>query len=173
MNSFLKSIFVIIVVALVIGVILSTRSIPHQAPADTQTPTPVVTTPSSLSPFEGMYCYSRDQVATPEAPYKVSEYIEMNIQDGVITGTKSGTQAGPDMTNGFTGTLTGNIKGNDIQLVYDYQVEGSANKEQELYTMSDTILTRHQYQLTQGQGILVPTMNKFVRDITYIKTKCK
>lgn len=148
--------------------LFTTRTSPH-----VDTPTPVVTTPSSPTSPEGDYCYSRNQVATPDAPYKVEEHVMLHIDKEAVTGTKSGTQAGPDMTNGFTGTLTGNIKDNEIQLIYDYRVEGSANKEQEHYTFSENTLIRHQYQLIQGKDILVPNINKFVRDITYIKEVCK
>lgn len=167
MKKFVTSIIILVVVGLFIA-FFATRTSPH-----TDTPTPVATTPSTPAPFEGDYCYSRNQVATPDAPYKVEEHVVLHINKGTVTGTKSGTQAGPDMTNGFTGTLTGNIKDKEIQVIYDYRVEGSANKEQEHYTFSENTLIRHQYQLIQGKDILVPNINKFVRDITYIKEVCK
>lgn len=167
MKRFVTPLIMLIVAGSLIA-LFTTRTSPH-----VDTPTPVAITPSSPNSPEGDYCYSRNQVATPDAPYKVEEHVVLHIDKETVTGTKSGTQAGPDMTNGFTGTLTGNIKDNEIQLIYDYRVEGSANKEQEHYTFSENTLIKHQYQLIQGKDILVPNINTFVRDIIYIKEVCK
>lgn len=120
----------------------------------------------------GIRCFYRDQIATKEAPYKVHEDIVLNINEGIITGTKKGNQAGPDMTNGYWGDLNGSVKNNLLELVYSYTVDGSNGKELEVYDLKDNILNRMFWPVTEKNHILTPDRIGEPRIIPYVEKKC-
>ncbi|MEZ4103617.1 MAG: hypothetical protein R3B55_03685 [Candidatus Paceibacterota bacterium] len=117
-------------------------------------------------------CFSRNQEATEEAPYSVSEYIELNIDKNIVSGIKTGNQSGPDMTNGYQGTLAGEIKDQKIEVIFDYTIEGSDQKEREEYLLKDAGLVKNRYQLIEENGFLVPDKNTPPTEIIYTKTDC-
>ena len=123
--------------------------------------------------FDGEYCFSRSQVATPEAPYSVSENIKIRISGTDVKGTKTGTQSGPDMSNGYIGTLGGTIDGNNLSLSYLYIIEGSKNIEEELYTISENQIVKHRYPLLETGDRLVPDLTQSSTDIVYLAAECK
>ncbi|MDQ5954628.1 MAG: hypothetical protein QG583_556 [Patescibacteria group bacterium] len=121
---------------------------------------------------DGEYCYGRVQVATSDAPYNVEEHIKILINNNEVSGTKKGNQSGPDMTNGYEGTLTGIKEGDNLELVYSYVVEGSANKELELYTFSLNELQKNRYVLKEENGMLVPDKTNPPSIILYPSETC-
>jgi hypothetical protein len=122
--------------------------------------------------INGRRCFSRDQIATKDAPYKVHEDIILDIKDGLIIGTKKGTQAGPDMTNGYWGDLSGSLKNNLLELVYSYTVDASKGKELEIYEYKDNILNRMFWPVTEKNHILTPNRIGEPKIIPYIENKC-
>lgn len=118
-------------------------------------------------------CFTYQHNATESEPYNISEKIEITINDSQVTGTKNGTQFGPNMSNGYQGTLQGIISGTNIMSLFEYVIEGANGAEQELYTISENILTKHRYQLKELGKILVPDMNSEKTDIVYTKTTCE
>lgn len=123
------------------------------------------------------YCFSRVQKATKDAPYRVEEHMKLTRVRGEITGTKSGTQSGPDMTNGFTGTMTGVAKDGYLEFTYSYTIEGSKQKEFEVYLIDGTDLVKQRYTLDDavkdGEHILIPNLTSTPTLITYTSEPCK
>lgn len=123
------------------------------------------------------YCFGRVQEATKDAPYRVEEHMKLTRVRGEITGTKSGTQAGPDMTNGFTGTMTGVAKDGYLQFTYAYTIDGSKQKELEVYLIDDSDLIKQRYTLDDavkdGEHILIPNLKSTPTLITYTSEPCK
>lgn len=120
----------------------------------------------------GRNCYLYDQLATIEAPYEVHEKIDISVDGKKVSGIKSGTQAGPDMTNGYEGTLIGTLDDNMLTAIFSYTVEGSAQKEKEVYAVMSNSLVKHRYVLAEEQGVLVPDMSGDFREIVYNKIGC-
>ncbi len=133
-------------------------------------------------------CYVHNHVATENAPYTVHEYIELTQQsDGSFAGIKRGTQSGPDMTNGYEGVL-GALAGypapyQQMHLVFDYVVEGSRNRELEIYTSvrgprgkygpgSEIGLNKLRYPLVEREGILVPDTSQKYTIQRYASVVC-
>ena len=123
--------------------------------------------------LDGKFCFSRTQIATEAEPYSVSEKVVLNILGNVVTGTKTGNQSGPDMTNGYEGTLDGLKEGDNLNLVYSFTIEGSQNKEKEIYIFSPEELKKQRYVLKEESGMLVPDMTSEVKIINYIKDNCE
>ncbi|MBP9715041.1 MAG: hypothetical protein KBD52_00945 [Candidatus Pacebacteria bacterium] len=121
---------------------------------------------------DGEYCYGRIQVATNDAPYNVEEHIKILINGIEVSGTKKGTQNGPDMTNGYEGELKGTKEGDNMELVYSYVVEGSANKELELYNFFTNELQKKRYVLKEENGMLVPDKTNPPSIILYPSETC-
>ncbi len=123
---------------------------------------------------DGEYCYGRIQEATEEAPYAVEEHLKLSIAGDAVTGTKSGTQSGPDMTNGYTGTLSGQrMDMVMIDAVYSYTIEGSENKEQELYSIGPNLLTKFRWALKEEGDMLIPDKTEDPSVITYVSEPCE
>ena len=138
-----------------------------------QTPTVTETEPVLFSATDGTYCYARAQEATPTEPYSVEEQISVTLVGSSVTGEKSGTQAGPDMTNGYQGTLAGIIHENTLELVYAYTIEGSSNKELEVYEIAENTLTKHRFPLVEVDGVLVPERTTEPVLIGYTQIACQ
>lgn len=153
------------IVAIVISLIIIYK--PAHAPMAEM---PDVPAPGGIG--DGEYCFVRDQKATSDAPYAVSEKIILDLAGMSASGTKSGTQSGPDMTNGYTGTLSGTRNGPALDLIYSYTVEGSENKEKEIYLLGGENLVKHRYSLHEESGVLVPDMSSERQDIFYASTPC-
>lgn len=136
-------------------------------------PTLVETSDNILNLKKGEQCYSYDQVATKETPYSVKEKLEIDFDGVNITGLKTGTQNGPDMNNGYYGYLEGGITGNTINLIFSYSVEGSSNKEKEIYEVNKTGLVRLRYPLVEEAGVLVPDISKEFKTMIYNKVACE
>lgn len=122
--------------------------------------------------LEGKYCYTYHQVATSTAPYAVDEFINITVADDVVNGTKKGTQAGPDMTNGYEGSLKGTLDKDTMDVIFSYVVEGSANKEKEIYVVKEDRLQKLRYPLMEQNKILVPDTTKEYKTLDYMKTDC-
>jgi hypothetical protein len=166
-------IFVAFIVLIIIFLILEDRKISQISDESNTTDAVNLTNNTNNQNFDGKYCYTYLQKATPEAPYAVEEHIFMSVVGDIVTGEKTGTQKGPDMTNGYYGALTGTKKGNDIEVIYAYTVEGSQNKEKELYVMSENSLDKKRYSLLEKNGMLVPDLNSTVRIISYAQESCE
>lgn len=122
--------------------------------------------------INGRDCYAYDQVATAEAPYTVNEKIDIKKVGDKVTGKKSGIQTGPDMTNSYTGTLVGSVSGSILNAIYSYTIEGSAQKEKEIYEVKDDSLVKHRYTLREEKGVLVPDTTSAFHDVIYKKISC-
>jgi len=133
-------------------------------------PVDEVATPSPVA--ETKSCYEYIQVATETAPYSVEEHVVLNFEGNIVHGTKEGTQAGPDMTNGYSGNLTGTKSGQSLELLFSYTIEGSDNKELELYEIRDEDLIKLRYVLKDQKGILVPDESSTPRELIYKKITC-
>ena len=129
-------------------------------------------TEQNIPKEDGRQCYTYNHEATKTEPYAVSEFIDMNIKGKVVTGTKTGTQKGPDMTNGYTGTIEGNLEGDTITSVFSYVIEGSKNKEKEIYKVSKIGLEKLRYPLVDSKGILVPDITKEFKTLSYSRVGC-
>ncbi len=123
---------------------------------------------------DGEQCYTYSHAATTNEPYKVSETMKINVRGGLATGTKSGTQEGPDMNNGYNGTLTGTIREGMLDVVFAYTIEGSQNKEKEIYRprADQTGIEKLRYPLVEEKGILVPDTTKEMKVMFYSKVGC-
>jgi hypothetical protein len=121
---------------------------------------------------DGKYCYSRLQEATTASPYKVKENVILNIKGDIVTGTKTGTQSGPDMTNGYYGDLKGTVRGNTLELLYSYTVEGSNNKELEVYEMQNNSIVKMRWSLIDKNNVLTPDKIGNPQMILYSEEKC-
>jgi hypothetical protein len=131
-------------------------------------------------PTSGKYCFARIQKVTDVAPYAVEEHIVLNFDGTKVTGTKRGTQSGPDMTNGYEGILAGstipNKTGGEMELIFVYTVEGSQNKEFEVYVIDNMKLIKKRWVLKEtkinNQNILVPDYVGEPTLITYEVEDC-
>lgn len=122
---------------------------------------------------ENKMCFARDQKATEDAPYEVSENIEIIVNGKNVSGTKKGTQNGPDMTNGYEGTLSGEILDGVYLLTFDYTIEGSDQKEKEEYLLKGDSFVKQRYPLKEESGFLVPDKTKEMSEVSYLKEICK
>ncbi len=138
-----------------------------------KTPAPVVVeSQPDLTLQNGRQCYTYNHQATNDAPYTVNEFIDMNIDNGSVSGTKKGTQAGPDMTNGYSGTLVGTTDSKTMQVIFSYTVEGSKNKEKELYRTNKTGIEKLRYPLIEEKGMLLPDTTKDFQVLNYARVGC-
>ena len=143
-------------------------------------PDPFPTTITTI-PTTGAYCFKRDQIATEEAPYSAQEFVVLIFEGTKVTGTKTGTQQGPGVSNGYTGTLEGAVITDDtsseIELTYAYVVEGSANRELEVYAFYDGKIFKKIWRLNEskinGFPILVPDYVGEPALIEYQATSCE
>ncbi|MGH7249521.1 MAG: hypothetical protein ACREGC_00960, partial [Minisyncoccia bacterium] len=121
---------------------------------------------------DGRQCYTYNHEATPDAPYTVNEFMDMTITGKIVTGTKRGTQNGPDMTNGYNGTISGTLQNNVITDLFSYTVEGSQNKEKEIYRTNKVGIEKLRYPLVEENGVLVPDTTKEFQALTYARVGC-
>lgn len=146
---------------------------------------PLVVTPEKITlemPMkDGKYCFHRLQVATETEPYEVEESIILGIKGTAVEGVKTGTQRGPDMTNGYTGKLKGTKDAeNNLELVYDYTIEGSNQKELEVYKLNENSIIKMRWPLIEqdtfnekfDKGILVPDKTSEPKMIVYDAEAC-
>ena len=122
--------------------------------------------------IDGRQCYTFNHEATKDALYTVNEFIDITIVGTIVTGTKKGTQAGPDMTNGYNGTIVGTLSNNKITDIFSYVVEGSKNKEKEIYRAGKTGIEKLRYPLIEEKGILVPDTTKEPQILLYDRVGC-
>lgn len=122
--------------------------------------------------IQGNTCYAYHQAATKDAPYKVDEYINLNVAGDKVTGTKKGTQSGPDMTNGYNGTLKGMLDKNTVGVLFSYTVEGSKNIEREIYNIVPSGLQKLRYPLIENKTVLEPDTTKEAKILSYNKVDC-
>lgn len=125
----------------------------------------------SLVLYEGG-CYEYIHTATLESPYTVFEKIEIKVDGNMVEGVKSGTQSGPDMTNGYEGTLIGTYEKNIAEVIFSYVIEESAQKEKEIYEVSENMLTKIRYVLEEVDGVLVPDFDSIPHHIEYKEVAC-
>jgi hypothetical protein len=159
-----------IIVLIIVGTIFLSNVKMPQSPSGGGI---VHNTDNVLNHSNGRFCYAYHNKATKDAPYSVDEYIDMNINGAVATGTKKGNQSGPDMTNGYQGTLTGSIDKDNLTAIFAYVVEGSHNSEKELYRFTKNGLEKLRYPLINDKGMLVPDTTKAFNIITYDKFNCE
>lgn len=123
---------------------------------------------------DGRQCYTYNHEATTTEPYKVDEFIDITISGTKVSGSKKGTQAGPDMTNGYTGTINGTLTSDTIESVFAYTIEGSQNKESEIYkARKDEIgIEKLRYPLIEKGGMLVPDTTQDFKTLLYARVGC-
>jgi hypothetical protein len=141
------------------------------APEVVNTPEDVAETENTIT--NGKLCFSRTQVATDEAPYSAEEYIELNINENMASGTKKGTQVGPGVSNGYEGSLSGEIVNEVIGVIFSYVIEGSAGKEKEEYILRNGDLIKQRYPLVEENDILVPDKDGEMSEIVYQSAVCE
>jgi hypothetical protein len=124
---------------------------------------------------DGEYCYSYNHESTVASPYKVSEFIKINIAGFSVSGVKTGNQSGPDLTNGYEGSLDGTIENDNMNLVFSYVIEGAHNMEAEIYKVrsDQTGLEKLRYPLTEGKDMLIPDTTKEFQTILYSRVGCQ
>lgn len=127
---------------------------------------------SKQSLVDGKYCFNYSKDATSTEPYKVKENIILEINGNKVSGTKSGTQNGPDMNNGYTGNLDGTRNVNSLELVYSYIIEGSKNKELEVYEFTNGKLLKNRWPLVEKDGMLIPNKTGEPKIIPYTRINC-
>ncbi len=121
---------------------------------------------------DGRQCYTYTHDATTDEPYTVTEFIDMTINGNKVAGTKTGTQSGPDMHNGYTGSITGTLDDNAITDVFAYTIEGSMNKEREIYRAGLTGIEKLRYPLIEQRGLLVPDTTQEAKVLIYARVGC-
>jgi len=166
MKSIKQTIFLTVFILMALFVIIHNVFL-QKNPAETSGAIPA----PEITLGDGRYCFNYNNTES-DAPYKVSEDIDMNIQGSAVVGTKSGTQNGPGMTNGYFGALSGTKEGTTINAVFSYTVEGSQNKEREVYTITETGLNKLRYPLLETPEGLEPDMTKEFTAIAYTQTEC-
>lgn len=128
---------------------------------------------NTLNHSDGRFCYAYHNQATKDSPYEVDESIDITISGNTIKGTKKGHQTGPDMNNGYQGTLTGTIDKDNLTSIFDYTIEGSHNKEKELYRFTKNDLEKLRYPLMNEKKVLVPDITKEFSIMNYSKVNCE
>ncbi len=121
---------------------------------------------------DGKYCFYRKQIATKAEPYEVEENMVLNRKGDKVDGIKTGNQKGPDMTNGYIGNLDGGFKDGLLELVYSYSVEGSNNKELEVYKLDNNSIVKMRWPLIEKDKILIPERKDNLKQILYMEEKC-
>ena len=123
---------------------------------------------------QGRQCYSFSHKATKDEPYEVSEILDMTLSGINVTGKITGKQDGPDMHNGYTGTVEGKLEKDIINVVFSYVIEGSANKEKEIYRVrgDKTGLDKLRYPLKEESDMLVPDTTQEASILPYYRVGC-
>jgi len=127
---------------------------------------------ANISLVDGRQCYVYNHEATVDAPYTVTEFIDMTISGVKVVGSKKGTQSGPDMTNGYSGEIVGTLNNNTITDIFSYTIEGSKNKEKEIYRTSKAGIEKLRYPLIEEKGTLVPDITKEFAILLYARVGC-
>ena len=164
------SITILIVVVLVAGYFVFRQKQVELVVVDPVTHTPVQ---QVVKLVDGRQCYTYSHDATPTEPYATTDFIDITITGTKVTGTRHGTQKGPDMTNGYTGTMEGTLEGGKVTSILSYTVEGSKNKEQEIFQAGLTGIEKLRYQLLEGKDMLVPDMTKPYAILHYSRIQCE
>ena len=175
----MKTIRIILLVLIIIGIaalatqkiwvpklvnkIISSENIPVVLP-------PVVQ--PNITLVDGRQCYTYNHDATTSEPYTVNELLDITISGKKVEGTKTGSQKGPDMTNGYNGTISGTLDKNTITDVFSYVIEGSPNKEKEIYRTNKTGIEKLRYPLIEEVGILIPDTTKTYQVENYARVGC-
>jgi hypothetical protein len=177
----MKAIRIILLILIIIGLgFLATQKIwvpklvDHiiSAEQDDRRVPPTEPAQENLTLVDGRQCYIFSHEIIAEAPYKVSEFVDITITGAKVEGTKRGSQAGPDMTNGYQGTISGNLENNTITDIFAYTIEGSKNKEKEIYRTNKVGLEKLRYPLKEEGGMLVPDTTKEFTAMTYARVGC-
>ena len=140
---------------------------------DTPAEAPFGTGQSIIQLVDGRQCYTYSHDSTVEEPYNVAEFIDITIKGTEVVGTKRGVQNGLNMTNGYTGTIVGTLENNAITDVYSYVIEGSKDKEKEIYQAGLTGIEKLRYPLVEGKGMLVLDTTKDFKIMNYARVGCK
>jgi hypothetical protein len=176
----MKTIRIILLILIIIGIgLLATERIwvpklvdyiisSEVQPIVIPTPTPQ----ANITLADGRQCYTYNHQATATEPYTVNEFIDINIKGSTVSGTKTGTQKGPDMTNGYSGTINGTLDKETITDVFSYVIEGSPNKEKEIYKAGLTGIEKLRYPLIESGKMLVPDTTKEYKMMLYARVGC-
>ena len=164
------SIIVLVIIAIVAGYFVFRKKQVELVIVDPETQAPVEQQVVKL--VDGRQCYTYSHDATTTEPYATTDFMDITIVGMKVTGTRHGTQSGPGVTNGYTGTMEGTLENNKITSVLSYIVEGSKNKEQEIFQGGLTGLEKLRYQLLEGKGMLIPDMTKPFTLLKYSRIEC-
>lgn len=123
--------------------------------------------------YDSRSCYEYTHAATTNEPYTNYELVDVTREGDAITGTKKGTQSGPDMNNGYEGSITGTINNDMINVIFSYVIEGSSQKEKEIYRVGEDSLTKLRYVLVEESGVLVPDLSSSLKELVYKKVACQ
>ena len=124
---------------------------------------------------DGQQCYTFNHEATATEPYAISEFLDINIDGTKVTGTKSVTQQkANNVTSKYSGTIIGTLNNDTINDVFSYALEGSSNKDTEIYkSRKDQIgLEKMSYPLIERNGTLVPDTTKDLTNSLYVRVGC-
>lgn len=165
------NIIIILVIAIVAGYFVFREKQVDVVVIDPVTHEPVEEQVVKLT--DGRQCYTYSHDATATEPYATTDVMDITIAGSTVTGTRHGTQNGPDMTNGYTGTMEGTLSENTITSVLSYTVEGSKNKENEIFKAGKTGIEKLRYQLTEGKGMLIPDTTKPFTILKYSRIPCE
>ena len=171
----MKAIRIILFVLIIIGIFLLCTQrfwVPKLVDRILLLENPPIVKQEVVTLKDGRQCYTYNHEETDGEPYTVNEFIDININGKIVTGTKRGTQSGPDMTNGYTGSIDGILNDDTITAVYSYVVEGSSNKEKEIYRASETGIEKLRYPLVEEGKILVPDKTKEFKILQYDRVGC-
>lgn len=178
----MKNVRIILAVLIVVGLaLLATKKfwvpklVEQILSYDTLLKAPIITEnvgQSIVRLTDGRQCYMYSHKATSTDPYATSELMDITIKGNSVTGKKRGTQSGPDMTNGYEGTITGTLEENTITAVFSYVIEGSGNKEREIYRASTAGIEKLRYPLVEQGGMLVPDETKSFTALSYVRINC-
>lgn len=155
---------IIVVVAVALGILVAVQP-------KSLTTSPIDTVVNQIT---GTHCFSYHHSATKDSPYTTNERLTFTFNGDQVTGNKQGNQSGPDMTNGYEGSLAGILEGNKITADYAYTVEGSKNKEQEIYVVTQTGIDKRIYPLIDHyKNGLVPDTTKPFTTRSYQSVACE
>lgn len=164
------SIIVLITIAIVAGYFVFRKKQVELVVINPDTHLPVEQ--QAIKLVDGRQCYTYSHDATTTEPYATTDFMDITIAGTKVAGTRHGTQSGPGVTNGYTGTMEGTLENNKITSVLSYTVEGSKNKEQEIFQGGLTGVEKLRYQLLEGKGMLIPDTTKPFTLLKYSRIEC-
>lgn len=106
----------------------------------------------------------------------VNQYCFVNNERGehikIFINKKTNTVNGSKNTKDYQGILLGNQKDGQLNLQYEYTLDGTRIKEKEIYTLSILGLTKKVWPTSIFGGIITPDQTKNYKKVIYTKESC-